>query len=613
MKKFRSVQATLQIAFFSIPIVIFLIYISYFVITESRNLKQQAYFTVHQDVNTASAFVDSEINSLDTVMQNIAYSNLVKEHFYTYLNQPISSENGNYNSMQNSKILTNLLTALMGPNRPVDQIYLSSLDYGAFGNGLDNSSSNMSVSQFDWYQDLLNSPDNRLIFCDRDERLSKYFSYEDGSRFLVLCSVYQSTYYTPQGIIEVKRSISSLVERLKSMENKNFKEGIFIYDPAGVPVYASSNYEEANSYFSGIDKDALEQTPDVIQTLSGKNKNLFFYKSSYSGFITLIVVNNASLYAPIFSYIKANLIILLIITCLTLILSYIVSRIITNPLKKIYLQLQSLHTKDIDPFTEETIEQIDTSIIELDTLYKALIDMHARAQAAMKREIVLHNQELQSHILALQSQMNPHFLYNSLATIQSMADENMNDKVTNMCQTIARILRYISSDANPLVSVAEDIDHAKDYLDCMRMRYDDDLVYHIEIPDEMMQLQIPKLSLQLIIENAIKFSTKSVRPPWHIKVTGAVRNNAWEISIEDNGIGFSQEDIDELNEKIAYINENELLPSLEINGMGLMNIYIRFKILYKGKHIFKISNLTTGGAIVTIGGELNYNMDPENR
>ena len=186
MKKFRSVQATLQIAFFSIPIVIFLIYISYFVITESRNLKQQAYFTVHQDVNTASAFVDSEINSLDTVMQNIAYSNLVKEHFYTYLNQPISSENGNYNSMQNSKILTNLLTAIMGANRPVDQIYLYSLDYGAFGNGLDNSSSNMSVSQFDWYQDLLNSPDNRLIFCDRDERLSKYFSYEDGSRFLVL-------------------------------------------------------------------------------------------------------------------------------------------------------------------------------------------------------------------------------------------------------------------------------------------------------------------------------------------------------------------------------------------------------------------------------------------
>ena len=140
MKKSRSVQATLQTAFFSMLIVIFLVYMSYFVITESKQIQQQAYNTIHQDVSTASAFVDSEINSLDTVMQNIAYSNLVKEQFAIYLNQPISSGNGNYSSMQNSKILTDLLTAIIGPNRPIDQIFLYSLDRGAFGIGLDNIS-----------------------------------------------------------------------------------------------------------------------------------------------------------------------------------------------------------------------------------------------------------------------------------------------------------------------------------------------------------------------------------------------------------------------------------------------------------------------------------------
>ena len=72
MKKSHSVQATLQIAFFSILIVIFLVYISYFVVTESGKIQQQAYNTIHQDVSTAAAFVDAEINSLDTVMQNEA-------------------------------------------------------------------------------------------------------------------------------------------------------------------------------------------------------------------------------------------------------------------------------------------------------------------------------------------------------------------------------------------------------------------------------------------------------------------------------------------------------------------------------------------------------------
>ena len=66
---------------------------------------------------------------------------------------------------------------------------------------------------------------------------------------------------------------------------------------------------------------------------------------------------------------------------------------------------------------------------------------------------------------------------------------------------------------------------------------------------------------------------------------------------------FGKDNIKEINEKTEYINETEMLPDLEINGMGLMNIYIRFKTLYRGKHIFKISNAADGGAIVTIGGE----------
>lgn len=607
MKKSYSVQVTLQNAFFLILIVIFLAYMSYFVFTESKKIQQQAYNTIHQDVTTASAFLDSEINSLDTVMQNIAYSNLVKEQFAAYLNKPLSPENGNYNSMQNSKILTNLLTAIIGPNRPVDQIYLYSLDYGSFGIGLDNSNNNDSVSNFGWYETLQNNSENKIIFCDKDERLEKYFSYEQGSLFLTLCSVYQSDHYAPQGVIEVKRSVASLVNKLKGLEAKNYQEQVFIYDSTGNPVYATSGNNKAILYYSSI-KDELSEYPDnIIKTFSDKNTNLFFYQSPYSGFVTLIAITNESLYAPIFSYIRANIFIFIIITFLTLILSYIVSRIITNPLMKMYLQLQSLHTDNIDSVEENTIERVDTNILELDTLYSALIDMHNRAQISMKREIALRNQEVQSHMLALQSQMNPHFLYNSLATIQAMADEGMNEEVIHMCQTISRILRYISSNTDPLVSVREDISHAQDYLECMKMRYDEDLIYEIDLPEEMMQIQIPKLCLQLIIENSIKFSTKSVRPPWYITVKGIMTKTFWEISIQDNGIGFSQEDINILNEKIAYINETELLPSLEINGMGLMNIYIRFKILYKGKHIFKISNHATGGAIVTIGGELCYN------
>ena len=602
MKKRRSVQTTLQYVFFLLVFVIFLAYISYFVISESGKIKREAFDSISTDTGTAAEFTDEEIKSINTVMQNVAYSNLVKEHFLTYLNKPLSDARDAYSSMQNINVLSDLLTAIIGPSRPVDQIYLYSLDEGYVGVGLDNNNSSGSVRDMVWYEDLMNSDNNRIVFCDKDKRLEKFFTYSEGSRFLTVCSVYQSTFYKPQGVIEVKHSISSLITKLKKVDTGIYNETICIYDMNGNIIYDSGSEGNSALYFNAVEASEIaeDDTPHHLQYEN--NIHLFVQRSSYSGFTTVIAIDNSDLYRPIIEFLKVNILIFLGFVILALFLSYIVSKIITIPVMKMYDGISKMYTKK-DSVLSGSLEKIDTNIIELDTLYSAVIDMHDRAQASMNREISLNNQRLQSQILALQSQMNPHFLYNSLATIQAMADEGMNGEVITMCQTISRILRYISSNKEPLVLMKEDVAHARDYLECMKMRYGDDLSYEINVPDEMQEIRIPKLCLQLIAENSIKYATKSVKPPWIIKINGMKTGLYWEISVTDNGPGFSSKDIEELNKKIAYVNETELLPSLEINGMGLMNIYIRFKSLYDGKHIFRISNDVSGGAMVIIGGE----------
>ncbi len=611
-KSKKSVRTTLQFVFFLLVTVVFLVYISYFIISESRKIKTQAFETVSRDTQTASAFMDEEIKSVNTVMQNVAYSNLVKEHFLAYMNRPVSSGDGNYSEMQNIKVLTDLLTAIMGPSRPVDQIYLYSLEGGCVGVGLDNSNTFDHVDDKPWYDDLKNSENNRLVFCDRDERLTKFFTYEDGSRFLTVASVYLSTYYKPQGVIEVKHSISSLITKLKKIDTGAYNEKIYIYDQTGKSIYSFADDNMAEEYaalVTGNDQPVYDEPRHI--SYNG-NTHLFVNSSSYSGFTTVIAIDNNDVYRPIYDYITANLLIFAGFIVLILLLSYVVSRIITIPVMKMYSNISSLHT-DKESMLTGSLEKIDTNIIELDTLYSAVMDMHDRAKTSMNREIVLNNQRLQSQILALQSQMNPHFLYNSLATISAMADEGMNDEVTKMCQTISRILRYISSDKDPLVPVNEDVSHAKDYLECMKMRYEDDLIYDINIPDEMRDIKIPKLCLQLIVENSIKYATKNVRAPWIISIDGRMTGIYWEITVKDNGPGFNEDDLKEINEKIEYINKTDMLPGLEINGMGLMNIYIRFKTLYHGKHIFRVSNYAEGGALVTIGGELDLNTETEEK
>ena len=151
-------------------------------------------------------------------MQNVAYSNLVKEHFLEYLNRPASDTKNGYTSIKNIEVLTDLLTAIIGPSRPVDQIYLYALDEGYVGVGLDNSNSNGSVRDMPWYNDIMNSDNNRIMFCDTDKRLEKYFTYSEGSQFITVCSTYLSTFYSPQGVVEIKHSISSLISKLKNIK-----------------------------------------------------------------------------------------------------------------------------------------------------------------------------------------------------------------------------------------------------------------------------------------------------------------------------------------------------------------------------------------------------------
>lgn len=605
MKKQKSIQSVLFRTYFYILITVMIVLMVIFNTSEAEKIKNNAFKLINQNVNTISSYIDDEAKTLNTVAQNIAYSNLIKQRFLNYLDYEKSDKYDQviaYDNLQNTKILIDMLIAILGPNQPVVQIYLYSLDQGVFGVGLDTSTSKASAKDAFWYEPLLESEHNRLIVCDHDERLEKFYTYEDGANFISLYQMYYNTYNNPVGFIEVKNPISFLTKRVNNI-TRSYNENIFIFDPTGKAVYPEFlNQQHAEFYSSIIKQHDAYPSYDAVTYKYDDNNYLFYKVSEATGFTVAIAVTNSSLLKPVYDYIKVNIFIIILVALAMMLLSYIAARIITTPIKKIYRQVQSFRL-DLSGQNNNSFPDINTHIIELNTLYSALIKMQRKALESMEKEITLQNQEMQSRMLALQSQMNPHFLYNSLATIQSMADEHMYDEIYFMCQSMSNILRYLSSDTDTLVPLRLDIENTKNYLSCMKIRYEDDLFYEISIPDEMMDVKIPKLCTQLLVENSIKFTTKSIKPPWKVSIKGIITKTHWELSISDNGPGFSESEIEILNQKIQEINRTGLLPNLEIGGMGLMNIYIRFKLIYKGSHIFRISNLANGGALVTIGGK----------
>lgn len=606
-KTSHSLRSTLQKSYFLMLLCVFVAFMLYFIISESQRIRDNAFHSMESNVNTVSSYIDSEISILNTVAQNVAYSNLIKERFSAYLNDisvpsaPVSPSQA-YSYLENTKVLTNLLTSIIGPRQPVCQIKLYSLDYGTFGIGHNSSASRESVKTQPWYNDFVLSSRSYKIYCYPDQSLNRYYTGHNDMLFLSFCSMYYNNYNVPQGIVEVKNPLTSLTKKIDELGSL-YGEQIYIYNSDGSLIYPSSAMDPG--YFSRLTWNTEKNISDSVFSDKLSDKIQLFYTQDNSGsFTSVIAINNQQLWTPIFDHIKINMLIFLVIAVVTFMLSFLVSGIITRPITTIYSQLKSFPSVIENRQEISAIPEINTPILELNTLYSALIKMQKKVITSMDREVTLHNQEMQSRMLALQSQMNPHFLYNSLSAIQSMADEGMNDEITSMCQTISRILRYISSDKELLVPLHEDLLHMTDYLACMKIRYDDDLIYEIHIPEEMMHIQIPKLCLQLIVENSIKFATTSVRAPWQIRISGILTNTHWEISIRDNGPGFAEEELHMLEQKIASINETGLLPSLELHGMGLMNIYIRFKLLYKSNHIFRVCNHASGGAVVTIGGTL---------
>lgn len=177
---------------------------------------------------------------------------------------------------------------------------------------------------------------------------------------------------------------------------------------------------------------------------------------------------------------------------------------------------------------------------------------------------------------ALQSQINPHFLFNTLNTMAGIASVEHCDKVKNMCETLSEIFRYnIAGNIDKkFVTLEEEMKHINNYLYIVEMRTMDEIHFYNRIPQEMRMIEIPKLSLQPLIENSVNHGLKNKRGEKCIWVDIKSNKNSVYISVTDNGIG---EDISKLKK---YLDGDVDGDSQEHTSIGLRNINERIHLLF---------------------------------
>lgn len=201
----------------------------------------------------------------------------------------------------------------------------------------------------------------------------------------------------------------------------------------------------------------------------------------------------------------------------------------------------------------------------------------------------------QAQYLALQNQINPHFLYNTLESIRGEALIAGLDGVADMTEALAKFFRYTITKVENLVSVEEELDNCETYFGIQKYRFGDRLKLHIEYdPDEyekIMNCRIPKLTLQPILENSIIHGTELKLGAGNLYIRFACTEDRLIICVSDDGVGMDEEKLAALNRKLGRANDSLNSSEEEKGGIALVNVNNRIHLIFGdeyGMHVYSV-------------------------
>ncbi|MCP1103370.1 two-component system sensor histidine kinase YesM [Aequitasia blattaphilus] len=217
-----------------------------------------------------------------------------------------------------------------------------------------------------------------------------------------------------------------------------------------------------------------------------------------------------------------------------------------------------------------------------------LSEEHGNMMALMKelldRKELLQLYKKQSEYLALQNQINPHFLYNTLEGIRSEALIGGLPVVGEMAEVLAKFFRYTISNISSFVSVEDEISNVLHYYQIQKFRFGERINLNISFDEneekDIKECHMPKLILQPIVENAIKHGIEPMMEDGIIGIRFQHISNRLIIVISDNGVGMEQKELDALNDKLGKIQLNDADALNQLQGVAMFNVSNRIKLLY---------------------------------
>ncbi|MCI9558678.1 sensor histidine kinase [Clostridiaceae bacterium] len=427
----------------------------------------------------------------------------------------------------------------------------------------------MDVTGEEWFKNTLDHPENLHFSMPHVQYI--FDNSENQYRWVISLSraveITQGT-STDQGVLLIDIAYGSLQQLLDNvaMGNEGYlylanSDGELIYHPKIQLIDAGLAQENTQT----IQKfqDGNEQ-----ETFQGKKRDVVVKSVGYTGW-KLVGVTPEQGFS--LNHLKTRLFMVFVaaffLFLLALINSYISSRI-TAPIQELEKSVNALEEGALD--TEVYIG----GSYEIQHLGRSIGDMAKRIQTLMEDIVAEHESKRKSEFDTLQSQINPHFLYNTLDIIVWMVENEQKQEAVKVVTALARFFRISLSRGKSIIPVKDELEHVRNYLMIQQMRFKNKFVYQIEAEPEVLSLASLKLMLQPLVENAIYHGMEFMDGDGEIVVKAWRQEGNLRFTIADNGLGMTTE------QAAGLLTGRTHGSSRRGSGIGVKNVNERIRLYF---------------------------------
>lgn len=484
------------------------------------------------------------------------------------------------------------------------EIYYSN---GELLNDSDNATTATSdqVKNSRWFRKAIERDGKVLIFTPDPFDTSETTARLNGREYAYSTSILIRDFANPKEFVIVKADYNGgLFHAIGQDADLTENSGFLILDENNRTVYVSDSYRSLLS-------------PEMLQRVEGDSGKFWFdqdegnylisyTRSSYSNWKTVLLMPEADILSPLNPIKTAMIYTGLFAFFVTSILSVVFGRSITRPILSLYKSVNHMKRGDfsvrVDVKRNDEIGRIAMNFNAMQDELQKLIESKYINQIKLK----------EVELAMLYSQINPHFLYNTLDSIKAMADYYQAGEVGEMAQSLADMFRYNIKNKDEVVTLREELEQIEAYMKIQGFRFDDKIRFETSVEKELYEYPLLKMTLQPLVENAVFHGMERKRGSGTIRVSASRTAEGVRINVSDDGIGIPPVRLKEIQEawKQPIYQEDFAILSPNGSGIGIHNVYTRYAIHYGRRVEFQIdSRLDEGTEVTLLIRDENLNLE----